>query len=135
MRKTAVKKRVSALTAAEKKNFQQRLLQERARLEQELGEIEDRVSNVGGTEAVVELSGHEDHPADLASETFEREKDLAMAEAIEVTLQKVRTALEKLHVSSYGICDACGKPISKKRLEALPYATLCVECQARLEIV
>jgi len=135
MKKAGQKKAAAALTAAEKKAFRECLLQEQERLKQELAEIDERVSRAGGIEAAAELSGYEDHPADLASETFEREKDLAIAETLESTVQKVRTALEKLKGSSYGVCDACGKPIAKKRLEALPYATLCVECQARMELL
>jgi len=134
MKKDEQKKAAAALTAAEKKGFRERLLQEQERLKQELEEIEARVSSAGGVDAAAELSGYDDHPADLASETFEREKDLAIADTLEATLQKVRVALDKLKGSSYGVCDACGKPIAKKRLEALPYATLCVECQARTEI-
>ena len=80
-----------------------------------------------------ELSSYEDHPADLASETFEREKDLAIAESVESLLHQVNTALEKVDRGTYGVCDACGRPIKKARLQALPFATLCLECQDRLE--
>jgi len=134
MKKTPEKKAAIALTAGEKKGLRERLLQEQARLQRELAEIEERVSNIEEAEAGAELSGYEDHPADLASETFEREKDLAMADSVGAALQKVRTALEKLKGSTYGVCDACGKPIARKRLQALPYATLCVDCQARIEL-
>jgi RNA polymerase-binding protein DksA len=134
MKKTPENKAAVALTAGEKKGLRERLLQEQARFQRELAEIEERVSNIEEVEAGAEPSGYEDHPADLASETFEREKDLAMAESVGAALQKVRTALEKLKGSTYGVCDACGKPIAKKRLEALPYATLCVDCQARIEL-
>jgi RNA polymerase-binding protein DksA len=80
-----------------------------------------------------ELSAYEDHPADLASETFEREKDLAIGESVAGMLNKVNTALEKMERETYGTCDACGGPIKKARLKALPFATLCLDCQDRLE--
>ena len=48
-------------------------------------------------------------------------------------LQKVITALEKIARGTYGICDVCGRSIKKARLKALPFATLCLACQDRLE--
>lgn len=113
--------------------FRELLLAERARLEEELREIGDRTSRVEDYERGSEAGSYEDLPADLASETFEREKDLALGESVEGMLQKVITALEKIDKGTYGFCDACGRPIKKARLKALPFATLCVTCQDRLE--
>ncbi len=106
---------------------------ERARLEAELEEIERRTARMDESERANELSAYEDHPADLASETFEREKDLAIGESVEGMLHKVITALEKIERGTYGVCDACSRPIKKARLKALPFATLCLDCQDRLE--
>ncbi len=113
--------------------FRELLLSERARLELELEEIESRTARATDAERATELSSYEDHPADLASETFEREKDLAIAESVESLMDQVVTALEKIDRGTYGTCDACGRPIKKARLQALPFATLCLECQDRLE--
>ncbi|HUU54941.1 MAG TPA: TraR/DksA C4-type zinc finger protein [Armatimonadota bacterium] len=113
--------------------FREQLLAERTRLEEELREIESRAARVDEFDRATELSAYEDHPADLASETFEREKDLAIGESVEHMLHKVINALEKLDRGTYGRCDACGRPIKKARLRALPFATLCLMCQARLE--
>ena len=113
--------------------FREQLLAERTRLEEELREIENRAARVDESDRATELSAYEDHPADLASETFEREKDLAIGESVEHMLHKVINALEKLDRGTYGRCDACGRPIKKARLRALPFATLCLMCQARLE--
>lgn len=117
----------------EMQKFRETLLSERARLEAELEEIESRTARTTDAERATELSSYEDHPADLASETFEREKDLAIAESVESLLNQVNTALEKLERGTYGVCDACGRPIKRARLQALPFATLCLECQDRLE--
>ena len=113
--------------------FRARLLEERERLEIELQEIEDRTARVAESERANELGTWEDHPADLASETFEREKDLAIGESVESLLNQVMTALEKVDRGTYGICDVCDKPIKKARLNALPFATLCLACQDRIE--
>lgn len=113
--------------------IKKRLQAERERLEQELHEIMERTSLSSDVEQVSELSTYDDHPADLASETFEREKDLAMEGNIQDLLEKVDTALEKLEEGTYGLCDSCGVEINPNRLEALPYASLCLNCQDRLE--
>ena len=118
---------------AEMEKFREQLLAEQARLEEELREIEARTSHLDESDRAIEMSAFEDAPADLASETFERERDLAIGESVEHVLQKVISALEKIDRGTYGRCDACGRPIKKARLKALPFATLCLECQGRLE--
>ena len=113
--------------------IKKRLLAERERLENELHEIIERTSHSSDLEQVTEISTYDDHPADLASETFEREKDLALEGNIQALLEKVNTALEKIEEGTYGICDSCGIEINPNRLEALPWASLCLNCQDRLE--
>ncbi len=123
----------AASRLAELPKFREQLLAEQARLEAELQEIEKRTAQFDESERANQISAYEDHPADLASETFERERDLAIGENVESMLHKVITALEKIDRGTYGTCDACGGNIKKARLKALPFATLCLECQARLE--
>jgi RNA polymerase-binding protein DksA len=113
--------------------FRALLVAERERLEAELQEIENRTARMDESERANELSAYEDHPADLASETFEREKDLAIGESVEGLLRRVISALDKIERGTYGTCDACGRPIKKARLRALPFATLCLDCQDRME--
>ncbi len=119
--------------AGEMEKFREQLLAEQARLEEELREIERRAARADESDRANELSSYDDHPADLASETFEREKDLAIGESVEHMLHKVISALEKIDRGTYGRCDACGKSIKRARLKALPFATLCLGCQDRLE--
>ncbi|HWR44762.1 TraR/DksA C4-type zinc finger protein [Sporomusa sp.] len=80
-----------------------------------------------------ELSSYDNHPADLGSETFERGKDLGLRDNERVLLSSVERALEKIHNGTYGRCDHCGAEISPERLEALPWATQCIDCQESLE--
>jgi RNA polymerase-binding protein DksA len=131
--KPAVKTRPRAKLSKEMEKFRTLLLAERDRLAAELAEIEERTAHMSESDRATELSSYEDHPADLASETFEREKALAIGESVESLLNQVNTALEKLDRGTFGICDACGRPIKKARLQALPFATLCLDCQDRLE--
>jgi RNA polymerase-binding protein DksA len=133
-RKGATRTRAKVMPrSSEMESFREQLLVEQARLEEELREIERRAARADESDRATELSAYEDHPADLASETFEREKDLAIGESVEHMLHKVINALEKIDRGTYGRCDACSKPIKKARLKALPFATLCLDCQGRLE--
>ena len=131
--KTKPKPRPKKQRLKEMEKFQQLLLAERERLKKELAEIEERAARINEGEGATELSAYEDHPADLASETFEREKTLAIAENVQNLLARVENALSKIRHGSYGICDLCGRPIPRRRLEVIPFATLCLKCQERLE--
>jgi RNA polymerase-binding protein DksA len=110
------------------------LIEEESRLREELQEIEERAARAIEMEAAGELSDFEDHPADGASETFEREKDLAIADNINSLLMRIKGALDKIDKKTYGVCDICGQQIKKARMEAMPFATLCIDCQGRVEI-
>lgn len=78
-------------------------------------------------EASGELSMYDNHPADMATELFEREKDLALHEHAESELSKVEDALNAIDKGNYGICKICETDIPFDRLEAVPYTTLCIE--------
>jgi DnaK suppressor protein len=69
--------------------------------------------------------------SDLAQDYFLQERQSALAERLEDTLAQVETALAKLDEGTYGQCEHCGQKISTARLTALPYATLCIDCQAQ----
>ena len=85
------------------------------------------------TDSVGELSSVDQHPADLGTETFEREKDVSIIEQVEAELADVEHALRRLDEGTYGLCEACGQPIGDARLDAIPAARLCVEDQAKAE--
>lgn len=107
----------------------QQLEEERDRLNEEREEIESADSENSQAEETGELSDYDDHIGDAASATFERAKDYALLENIEMMLQKVNRALDKVEDGSYGKCDRCGQEIGEPRLEAMPSATLCLKCQ------
>jgi DnaK suppressor protein len=77
--------------------------------------------------------GYSNHMADDATEAFEQAKDLALLQNAERLLEQVRDALGRLDDGTYGKCENCGQSIDPARLEALPYVTLCLRCQQRLE--
>ncbi len=80
-----------------------------------------------------ELSLYDQHPADIGSELYEREKDYAYLELMEFELQKLDQALARLEQGVYGICDNCGNAIELPRLERLPETTLCIACAKQSE--
>jgi len=76
--------------------------------------------------------GYGNHMADDATEAYEQAKELALHENAKQLLVQVTNALERFEQGMYGICENCGEQIDPARLEALPYATLCLRCQQRL---
>lgn len=74
-----------------------------------------------------ELSTLDNHPADTASELYEREKDMAIRAHNKQDIKDIDLALEAIQNNTYGQCKICGQPISYERLQANPTALYCVE--------
>lgn len=108
--------------------FKNMLLDERKRLEKERHARLAEEMEVG-----VELADYDSHPADAASETYERTMNYAIEENFREIIERVDEALRKIDLGTYGLCDRCGEPINPERLKAIPYATLCIECQGTVE--
>ncbi len=77
--------------------------------------------------------GSGDHIADSASETFMRELDGGLEENADHILTEIEAALARIEDGSYGTCATCGKEIGAERLDAVPYATLCIDDKRALE--
>lgn len=80
-----------------------------------------------------ELAMYDNHPADVASELALRNQAVGERLRDERALKDVEDALDRLHRGTYGICEGCGQPIPADRLEAVPTARRCVDCQRHLE--
>ena len=74
----------------------------------------------------------DNHLGDAATVTFNREMDYSLEDNSGHVLQAIDEALKRIDEGSFGTCARCGKPISEERLEAMPYATKCIDCK-RLE--
>lgn len=94
---------------------------------------ERHVTSQEEVESGLELSDYDNHPADAASETFERTKNYALDENFKEIIESIDEALRKIEDGTYGICDRCSAPINAERLKAIPYATLCIHCQETIE--
>ena len=67
--------------------------------------------------------------ADRGHSTGERSQVIAVVRALRSNLLDVERAVAKMDAGTYGICERCGQPISLERLEALPWAVLCIDCK------
>ncbi|HKE99639.1 MAG TPA: hypothetical protein VKG45_11980 [Actinomycetes bacterium] len=111
----------------------------RARLEEErerLRQVRERLTSEqtdGSFGASGELSGYDQHPADLATDTLEREKNVALLESVQAELEEIEAAFRRLEEGRYGFSTLTGVPIEDERLEAVPWARLTVQEQARSE--
>ena len=72
-----------------------------------------------------------DHQDENAIEVSDYESNLYVEHNLEKELENIGSALKKTGEGTYGICSKCGKPINQKRLEAMPEATLCIECSKK----
>jgi DnaK suppressor protein len=77
--------------------------------------------------------GYGNHQADDATDAFEQAKELSLLQNSERVLAQVEAALAHYERGTYGICERCGELIDPARLKALPYVTLCMSCQQRVE--
>lgn len=79
-----------------------------------------------------DLSAYTFHMADVAQDSYDREFSLGIAANVQQKmLYAIDEALKRIEDKTYGTCVSCEKPIAKQRLMAIPYANLCVECQAK----
>jgi DnaK suppressor protein len=107
------------------KKYRVKLEEEQARMASEYAQLE---ADSGGQER------REGSPfgkrEEEAAESAELEKRLALETRIKRQLIQVERALDKIKEGNYGTCDRCGQPIGDGRLEALPWASLCLKCKA-----
>jgi RNA polymerase-binding protein DksA len=121
------------LDAAERTRIREMLLRRREAILKNVTRLEDDTLKSSRKEAAGDLSSVPYHMADLASDNYEQEFALGLIENEGEELREIDAALKRLHDGVFGICDVCKKPISKKRLMAIPYAQLCVECKNQEE--
>ena len=116
-------------TEAELKKVRQQLQSEIAGLLADINEAESAIAERLG-DAAVDAG---DDPADAGAKTYEREHELALTENARELLALSERALARMDDGTFGVCESCGQPIGKARLQAFPRATLCVTCKQREE--
>ncbi len=116
-------------TEAELAKLHDQLAAEVAELRADIGKAEsdiaDRLRDAVGDAG--------DDQADIGAKTYEREHELALTHNARELLAQNERALARIESGTYGVCESCGEPIGKARLQAFPRATLCVACKQREE--
>lgn len=121
------------MNKSEMNAYRERLLALRARLRGDVSQMADAALNRNRSESNGDLSSMPIHMADLGSDNFEQEFTLTLMESEGGTLALIEAALERIEDGVYGQCEECGARIPKTRLNALPYATMCIKCASQLE--
>jgi len=110
--------------------FRELLLEERARVVAALDHLHGE--HPGSLEDETGEETYDNHLADAATATLDREIDYSLEENSEHVLAAIDSALRRIAEGTFGTCERCGKAIAEARLEAMPYATKCIDCK-RLE--
>jgi RNA polymerase-binding protein DksA len=117
----------------ETEHFRTLLLEERGRVERAIanlredhpGRIDEEIEEVGGTQ--------DNHLAETATATLDREIDYTLEENSTRMLTAIDAALKRMDEGAYGTCTNCGREIPAERLEAYPWASLCIDCKRQSE--
>ena len=120
------------MSAIDTDRFRTAMLEERERVVAAIANLQHdhqgTISDEAGEEAA-----YDNHLADTATETYDRELDYTLEENSEHVLTEIDAALKRIEDGTYGICTNCGRQIPEDRLEARPWATLCIDCARNRE--
>jgi DnaK suppressor protein len=121
----------AAMTKRAPTRDRQRQAMLRQMLEERRREIHEKLRSIRETlpAEVVEVKDTEEQSV----ADFVQEVDFALMEMKSATLAKIDGALRRLEEGRYGVCDECGLEIAEARLQAVPFASLCRDCQEQLE--
>jgi DnaK suppressor protein len=133
MPKEAPKKEPQHYKKQDLAHFEKLIMQKREDLVKELGYLKETSMEKSYQDYTGEVSTYSYHMADQGTDAQEREKAFMFASREGKYLTYLDRAMERIKAGTYGICQECGEPISKARLEAVPTATLCIACKSKKE--
>ena len=121
------------MSAVDTTRFEEVLREERQRVldaisylhEETPGSLEDETEEIVGSS--------DNHLGETATATLDREIDYSLEENSEQVLRAIDGALRRIDDGTFGVCETCGQAISEERLEAIPYATQCIDCRRKGE--
>ncbi|MGC3993861.1 MAG: TraR/DksA C4-type zinc finger protein [Propionicimonas sp.] len=116
-------------TEEEVEEIRQELLADIARMERAIEVAEAGLADL--FEEGTDGAGRD--PADVGSSNFERDQEMSLAQNARDMLEQAQLAYRLFESGDYGICESCGQPIGKDRLQVFPRATMCVACKQREE--
>ena len=124
------RKNQAGLSSRELEHFRDLLLQKRREIVGDMSQMErEALRSASGSN----LSNLPLHMADMGTDNYEQEFTLGLVEKDRVILREINSALAKIMDGSYGTCEGTGKPISKVRLEAQPWARFSIEYARQME--
>ncbi len=110
------------------------LAADEARLRRAIADLDPAaLADHSAEEDLGEVASASQHPADVASETFEREVEFGLLEDFQAALAEIEAARDRLRAGEYGRCERCHQPISPARLEAVPATRFCRDCADAVE--
>jgi DnaK suppressor protein len=113
--------------------FRTSLLDERTRIEGAIEYLHRETPGSLEDETEEMMGGSDNHLGDAAAGTVDREIDYTLEGHSEQVMAQIDAALERIEAGTFGTCTSCGKPIAEERLEARPWASLCIDCQRLAE--
>jgi RNA polymerase-binding protein DksA len=116
-----------------RKKFEKLLLEMQEKKLEYIATLRELAISRTQREASGDISAFTSHPADISTESNEREKVASLITRETQILKELEAALERIRDATYGECYTCGGDIPPARLQALPFATLCVKCQTEAE--
>ena len=121
------------MTSIDTEHFRDALLDERRRVEHALATLRDEHRGSLDDEVEETSPTNDNHLAETATATLGREIDYTLGDNAEQVLSEIDAALKRIDAGTYGTCVNCGQEIPRKRLEANPWASLCIDCKRKAE--
>ncbi|MEK9149234.1 MAG: TraR/DksA C4-type zinc finger protein [Candidatus Desantisbacteria bacterium] len=114
-----------------KEDFKRRLLKLKNEYEREVEGLGQNCLHTCAKEQAGDLSSYSIHMADISGDVYEQEKEIGIMGKASLTLQKIDEALLRIEKEGFGVCQNCQKEISPDRLEAMPFAKFCIDCERK----
>ena len=121
------------MTSIDTERFRDALLDERRRVEHALATLRDEHRGSLDEEVEETSASSDNHLAETATATLGREIDYTLGENSGQVLAAIDAALKRIDEGTYGTCTSCGEQIRRERLEATPWAALCIDCKRKAE--
>jgi len=133
VKKKPVTKKKTGYSKKELEKIRKGLVETKARLLEEYMSIKGQTLNKSSKDSSGDLSSYTFHMADMASDLYDREFLLGMAEGERERVLALDEALKRIDEGIYGVCEECGCKITKQRLKVMPQAKNCIKCQEEIE--
>ncbi len=130
-KKRVVKSKI--FSAKDLKAIRKKLIDEKIEILEEIVKLKGDNLNKSLKDASGDLSGYSIHMADMATDLYDREFSLELAEGERERLYEIDDAINRVDNGEYGTCTSCGEAIPKGRLKAMPQAECCIKCREKTE--